>query len=328
MVEREVLNKIILSKYNLTISPDEELILPPYKGSTLRGGFGSVFRRISCIERNSKSCKKCLLREKCAYSYIFNTSPPFDSPLLKNLEDIPRPFIIEPPLDTRRIVNKNEILIFNLILIGRAIEFLPYFIVAFRDLGETGIGRYRKKFRLKEITTDSCSNQEKGLVYSDEDDTVRNIEERFSWLNLVEESPLTAKGQKREKIVLYFLTPTRLKHDGKFMMIPEFHIVIRSLLRRISNLGYFHCGVNLNLNFKELIEKSKKIKIDKINTRWIDWERYSSSQRMKMKMGGFIGEVVYSGELEPFIPFLLLGEYIHLGKGATFGMGWYRLRID
>lgn len=328
MAEIEALNKIILSKYNLTISPDEELILPSYKGSTLRGGFGSVFRRISCIERNSKSCKKCLLREKCAYSYIFNTSPSFDSPVLKNLDDIPRPFIIEPPLDTRRIVNKDEKLTFNLILVGKAIEYFPYFIVAFRELGEAGIGRYRKKFILKEITTDSCSNQVKGLIYSDEDSTIRNTEERFSWLNLVEKSHLRIKRQKREKIFLNFLTPTRLKHNGEFVMVPEFHIVIRSLLRRISNLCYFHCGVDLNINFKELIEKSKKIKIDKINTQWIDWERYSSAQRMKMKMGGFVGEILYSGELELFIPFLLLGEYIHLGKGATFGMGWYRLGIE
>jgi hypothetical protein len=38
-----VLENFIFSKYLLTIIPTENLTLPPYKGSTLRGGFGSVF---------------------------------------------------------------------------------------------------------------------------------------------------------------------------------------------------------------------------------------------------------------------------------------------
>jgi len=62
-----VLENFIFSKYLLTIIPTENLTLPPYKGSTLRGGFGSVFRRISCIDKNVQSCKECLLREK---SYV------------------------------------------------------------------------------------------------------------------------------------------------------------------------------------------------------------------------------------------------------------------
>jgi CRISPR-associated endoribonuclease Cas6 len=36
--------------------------------------------------------------------------------------------------------------------------------------------------------------------------------------------------------------------------------------------------------------------------------------------GGLAGEIVYEGALEPFVPFLRLGELIHVGKGATFGM--------
>lgn len=67
-IKNNALSKILLSKYTLNISPDEELILPPYKGSTLRGGFGTIFKRISCFERNNCSCKDCLLKEKCAYS--------------------------------------------------------------------------------------------------------------------------------------------------------------------------------------------------------------------------------------------------------------------
>lgn len=42
-----------------------------------------------------------------------------------------------------------------------------------------------------------------------------------------------------------------------------------------------------------------------------------------MKLGGIVGEVEYAGDLTPFAPFLAVGEWIHVGKNATFGLGKY-----
>jgi CRISPR/Cas system endoribonuclease Cas6 (RAMP superfamily) len=42
-------------------------------------------------------------------------------------------------------------------------------------------------------------------------------------------------------------------------------------------------------------------------------------------LSGFVGEVTYRGEFEPFLPLLLLGEYLHVGKNVAFGNGWYRI---
>lgn len=320
--------KIHLAKYEFTIVPDEVLELPSFKGSTLRGAFGSIFRRISCADRKYSSCKKCLLKDKCAYSYIFETSPRPDSPLLKNLEDIPRPFIIEPPLDTKRIFSKDESLQFTFTLIGKAIDYLPYFIVAFKELGNTGIGKGRRKFILKEIRAISIRNQDHLVIYTSQDEMIRNIDTKFTWADTIIISRSSFRNFKAKSLTLKFLTPTRIKHRDEFVSVPEFHIIIRSLLRRIANLTYFHCGENLNLDFNNLIRRATKIKTEEINMHWVDWERYSFAQGRRMKMGGFTGEIKYKGELEPFIPFLILGEHVHLGKGATFGMGWYKLIIQ
>lgn len=124
---------------------------------------------------------------------------------------------------------------------------------------------------------------------------------------------------------LSFLTPTRLKFDGNLSSTLEFHILIRNLLRRISLLSYFHCGEELVLDFKGLIEEAKNVTIQKGNLHWQDWERYSNRQETKMKMGGFIGSVIFKGDFEKFMPFLLLGEYIHVGKGTSFGLGKYEI---
>ena len=76
--------------------------------------------------------------------------------------------------------------------------------------------------------------------------------------------------------------------------------------RRISLLSYFHCGHRRDdLGFKDLIEQAGHIKIVKRVLYWHDWERYSNRQETRMKMGGF------------------MGEYVHVGKGCSFGLGRY-----
>jgi CRISPR/Cas system endoribonuclease Cas6 (RAMP superfamily) len=47
-----------------------------------------------------------------------------------------------------------------------------------------------------------------------------------------------------------------------------------------------------------------------------------------MKIGGFIGDIVFKGNLEKFMDFLWLGEWIHLGKATSFGFGKYKIKLD
>ena len=56
-----------------------------------------------------------------------------------------------------------------------------------------------------------------------------------------------------------------------------------------------------------------------------DPERYSARQDVKMKMGGFVGEVQYVGEVREFFPLLKLGEKLHVGKATGFGLGRYEV---
>ena len=73
-----------------------------------------------------------------------------------------------------------------------------------------------------------------------------------------------------------------------------------------------------------MILTSEKVMIEKEDLTWYDWQRYSACQDTRMKLGGFVGEVTYTGEqLKEFFPYILLGKYIHVGKGATFGLGKY-----
>ncbi len=62
--------------------------------------------------------------------------------------------------------------------------------------------------------------------------------------------------------------------------------------------------------------------------RWRDWSRYSSRQWTAVPMGGLVGEIELNGlGLEPFWPWLWLGQWTHAGKGAVMGLGGYRVVI-
>ena len=310
----DALNKFGVAKYIFLLNAKEELNLPPYKGSTLRGGFGVIFRRICCIKKDVIDCKSCLFKNKCAYAYIFATSPLPDSKRLRNLREIPRPFVIEPPQETKRIYKKGETLDFNLILIGKAIEYLPYFVFSFKELGNIGIGKHRGRYELTH-----CFNHKKEKIYDSKDGILNNnnfmidIEKQISSFSVT------------EHLKILFLTPTRIKIKGDLVTKPEFYVLIKALLHRISALAYFHCGLEPDFDYKSLISAAKRVKIKSENLSWVDWERYSFRQDTRMKLGGFVGEITYEGNFELFLPLLLLGEYTHIGKNCTFGLGKYQI---
>ncbi len=305
-----------LSKYRFTIKPQEKLILPPYKGSTFRGGFGHAFRHAVCVERK-KVCTDCLLHNKCVYTYIFETSIPGDEGK-KQDQEVQRPYIIEPPLDYRQNYGRDDRLDFGLILIGRAVDYIPFFIFAFEEVGRMGVGKNNGTYLLEKVI--SVNNGEDVLIYDGKShfrDDFHTLDSREIMNEGIMDNPTRVK--------LNFTTPTRIKYEGKFTVDLNFEIVMRNLFRRLSGLFDIHGGEKWELDWKALIEKTKNIKTNHSILVWKDWERYSKRQDAKLKMGGFLGEITFEGDLPEFMPFLRLGEYLHIGKGTVFGLGKYEL---
>ena len=351
--------QIKTASFNFHLMALEPIILPPYKGSTLRGGFGYAFKRIVCAIRD-KECPDCLLKEKCVYSYVFETSPPSDTKIMRKYKSAPHPFVIEPPSERRRGYKPGDEINFGLILIGRAIDYLPYFIYTFDELGRIGIGKGKAKYELKDVRCDgqhiydSKSKTLKSfspsiislpfdpeteippLTRGDKEGLSNNspLENSFSKYPTLEKSisnyPPLAKGGEEgfedTQLTLDFLTPTRILYDSHLTLDLVFHILIRNLLRRLSLLYYFHCGGDPSeWDFKGIIEIAKDVKVKKQALTWHDWERYSTRQDTRMKMGGFVGNISFEGNIEPFMQLIKAGEILHVGKGTSFGLGKYRI---
>ncbi|PYQ03036.1 MAG: hypothetical protein DMF82_14310 [Acidobacteria bacterium] len=305
---------LCLNRYRVTLTAIEPLDLPAYLGSTLRGAFGHVFRRVACLSPQGGVCPA---PQSCPYHLVFEPVPSPDAPALTSFDDIPRPFVIGPPPTASGTRPAGSDLTFDLTLVGRARSFLPYFIVALREL--RGIGRGRHSVALRRLEAIEPLSGRESLVYSDEDSLVRSHDASASLAACQTLTPPAGPVKVR------FLTCTRLKHEGQWAVRPEFHVLFRRLLGRLSSLAVFHCGARLDLDFIGLIEQAKAVKLVTDCTRWEDWSRYSSRQDRRMTLGGLVGEAVYEGPLEPLWPFLVFGQWTHVGKNATFGLGRYQL---
>jgi len=210
-------------------------------------------------------------------------------------------------------------------LFGKAIRSLAHFVFALEQLGQRGLGARRIACELGSV--DGWIDGRQWTLYGPEDRTPRSAD-AFENMLALPLRPCTASSQPSatERVSIEFLTPLRVRHNARLANELPFHVLFRSLLRRLAHLSYFHCGGDPSaLAFREWIDLALAIKTVKHDLRWFDWERYSNRQQTTMSMGGLIGHVTFEGNLAAFLPFLKAGEIIHAGKGTSFGLGRFRL---
>lgn len=309
-----------LAKYEFYLAPDEQINLPQHSGSTLRGGFGRAFRDVVCVSRE-RDCSPCLLRENCVFPRIFDTAPPDGWGRMPDQSKAPRPFVLEPPMDVT--YQPGQVIQFGLILMGYAAEYLPYFIFSFQELGKKfGIGKGRGRFRIAEVRSVSLDRSDQ--VYSGEHKLLKDCT-HITDMNAIYEH---LKGYTPNSLTLDFVTPTRITRLGDMVGGDEFRFehLIRAIFRRASMLASLFCGSEWSLDYASLLEKARKVKASNCGQSLRKWGRYSWRQQMRIAAEGFIGPVSLEGNLKEFLPFIKLGELIHVGKGTTFGMGKYVIR--
>jgi len=308
--------KFSFSQFTFHLIAKQPISLPAYKGSVFRGGFGHAFKKVCCVSQERKYCNDCQLNTSCAYAYIFETPQTNSVKAPINSTNLPHPFIILPPSDEKQIFQPGETITFKFTLIGKGIDFLPYFVYTFDELGRMGIGQHRGRYQLDQVT----ANPENNTIYTC---VTQTLTANFTIHHFTD--PVTeTKNWNPQKIQLEFITPTRITQKNRLTDKLPFELFIRNLLRRASLLAQVHCDQNWNLDYKSILElASSKVTTTQNSLHWLDWERYSKRQHQSMKLGGFVGKVCYEGELAPFLPLIYLGQHIHLGKNTSFGMGNY-----
>jgi len=197
------------------------------------------------------------------------------------------------------------------------VEFQPYIVYAVREMGAAGIGKGRGRFRLDRVRAGEYP------VY-EPDGPDGTIIHSVPCLR-IELFPPDARSV--DTVTIDLLTPLRIKYGERFVSGGmEFHMIIRSMLRRVSAIHEFHEGGDSSIcDFKGLIGQAETVKAVRRDLRWRDWKRYSNRQDELLKMGGLVGSASFEGEIGPFMPLLRAAEALHAGKGTVFGLG--RVRV-
>lgn len=295
----------------------EPIRLPAYAGSAWRGLLGHSLRRTACVTRQP-TCQGCLLAGTCAYSVFFE-SPPTRPELASRYTALPHPFVLDPDERPAREIAAGAILGLGLNLIGPAIELLPYLIQTMKLAGERGIGRTGGRFRLREVSAQQVLGSGDWLrVYDADSGEYQRVSGQVS------HAPPAPPGV----VGLEFWTPVRIKRHGHFVGPAEFAPgdLLRGLVSRLSSLAAFYGSSDEASNWRRLSGAATDVRLVASDLTWSDWTRFSSRQRTTMQMGGLVGEILLEGPGVPaFWPALWLGQWTHVGKGTSFGLGKYRL---
>jgi CRISPR-associated endoribonuclease Cas6 len=302
--------------FNFEIRSRDPLFLSDYKGSALRGGFGNALKQLCVRNSKTRTCLHCEINPQCPYAYNFETPRNEATPAPIEAENLPHPFVLLPPLTTRNSIAADETLNFKLTLIGKGIQYLPFYVWAFDVFGDQGIGKGQGRFVLERITDNFSENE----IFNSRE---KSLSAEFS---IKKFSDLAAETEtwNKDTITLHFITPTEILDRNLHTRRPSFDLLIRSLLRRASLLAELHGNMKWSLDYHALIQYAQEnatlVKSELYNS---DWERYSNRSEQRIKIMAFGGKIHYQGAIAPFLPLIQLGHYIHIGKKTSFGMGKY-----
>ncbi len=303
--------QLSLAHYRLRFRADDDLHLPAYPRSLWHGVFGNALRDLVCIAPGS-DCASCLALHHCDYSLLFSGPRPPGSDRMRKYDRIPVPHVLHvPETGSRRRGQSVEL---GLTLIGRANDRLGLVIHALSRAAANGLGQRRGRATLVEAVQ-LPHNGRMPLLVAKTSQLLPSIPPDAP------QPPPTPPMLR-----LHFVSPYRVSNDandagnfnvGRFLM---------TLVRRISLLQYFYGAKALDADFQALKAISVTTEIHDSTLHFQRGQRTAAAHPNPKDTGGLSGsfELPLAG-IEPFWPYLFIGQWLSLGKNASMGFGQYEL---
>ncbi len=292
--------------------------LPGFLGSTLRGALGWALKKTSCALRRQQ-CNGCLLREQCAYAWIFATEQ-YRVGTGRTVNARPHPFVLHPGT-MRGVQEAGHTFSFSLLLFDRAIELLPHIVYAVQLMGESGIGTGRRqglgRFVLRKIT---AGQGKKEIIYQSEEAVLHQLKT----IPKIQLDNKAMNGVQSVKVLMQ--TPLRVKQRNTLQRRLDFHILIRAAFRRVAALEDAYGNGEPDIDYQGMVKRAELVATRQSDIHWQQINRWSNRQRAKTSLSGLIGTIAYTGSLGEFIPILRYCEQVNVGKQTVFGLG--RIHIE
>ncbi len=306
--------------FRFTTQAMESGVLPSFKGSTLRGGLGAALRNSVCTRRQLKSCGECREMAYCVYAYLFETLSKGFARDYK-FEHMAHPYVIDANDAIQTDFAPGDVLTFNLILLERGLNYLHFFIEAFRRACGQGFGADRTPFKLIQVEQ-LIGDQDQQVVWQDDGGLGAYSFPQPQIISSDQWQP-----EELKQVEVHFLTQLRLMEKGRLVQVPQLPTLMRTVFRRLDFILKVHGNRQLSLPFHHYLDLAEQSKIDRHELIWQDMSRYSNRQKKQIKLGGLVGQIVYAGDgLNQLFPYLKIAELFHVGKGTVFGLG--KLKVE
>jgi len=311
---------------HFTCEVQTPILLNEHQGSAIRGALFYALRNQFCFNKKTKDCGECAVWATCPICFLVATRNPEG----KRGVDVPRPYVIEPPLDGKTRYEPGETLEFGLTMFAQALSFFPYVVLGSQALERGGLGKKLRRedgrwrrgaFAIREIAALNRLSGERQPVLR-QGDTMVEVPN----LPVTNEQVQALAAQlPRDRITLMFKTPTRIIERGKLQHRPTFRPLIQRLHRRLRDLTREFTDAPWELDFRQVMAQAEAVQVVEDRTRWVELDSFSTRRSASTPMGGLVGQVTFEGVLEPFLPWLVWGEMVHVGKDAVKGNGWYEI---
>lgn len=297
-----------VARYRFVFSVNRCLVLPGYAGSAIRGVFGHALKKTSCIT-GLKNCNECGLKKTCPYTGLFKLDARQEYRSGMNAAAT-NPYIIEAPLCGKREYKQGERFEFDLVLAGPVVSQLALCVHAMRQAFYKGIGPANGTAELQQVIE---QNSAETIWSADQPEVLKHSTVM---------QPAKGMGTMKRGCTVEVQTPLRLAAKGKLLSAGDLGATefLTAVVRRVASLVEGNMNQTLDADFRELRKKTHEIE-SSTELRWREWERYSNRQKQAMSAGGLVGTIELRGDLEPFLPFLKIASFVHVGKMTSFGNG-------
>lgn len=322
-----------IARYRFTARMAQGVRLPDYAGSLLRGQFGAALRGVACMTRQP-TCTGCPLQTTCPYTQIFESLPPAGH-TLQAFSAIPNAYIIEPPLPPAGLLQarpepgqthpadlgQGDTLVFHMVLVGAAIGQLALVVFAWQRALAQGLTKSRSPADLLQVDwVDNHGNPH--TIWTAQHPVLA------SHPAAVTVPPVPPDGL--QAFTLHIRTPLRLQHQGKPLRPDQLspRTLVATAARRVALVLELHAHQPQWGSQVPAAVAHAQTLTDSRQLQWFDWTRYSSRQQQEMTLGGVLGTWAVHGSptaVAAVWSWLWLGQWLHVGKNATMGMGGYTL---
>lgn len=295
----------------------DSLYFPSGKSANiLRGAFGTIFRKVSCIPK-CRDAATCEIRATCPYARVFEPQAARgEGP--SGLLDWPRPFVFRASHLDGKVILPGEQFHFDAHLFDVRDPSLAYFVLTFAQLAREGLGPRRGTATLRSVVQlnldDSAAQVYDGVKFL--------VSEQLPPSSL----PLDGSDEGRNHVRVQFVTPTELKSGQAIASRPEFPILFNRLRDRLSTLRLLYGAGPLDIDFRAMAERAARVRMTNCTLQRSDAQRRSGRTGQVHSLGGFLGEAEYEGDLSEFLPYLRVGKWTGVGRQTVWGKG--ELEVD